>query len=259
MPTGERSIFTDEQGREMFSFVRGETRGKPWADQLEISGQGAAAAIVTSMRGWFVTASSELSGELIARGARAMKEGHRMSRDLVKDPPPNHWADLEAPERARITPANRPAEDLLTCWRAAYPPEHPDHFPGSDEEAVRDQLGPLLTGNLHGPLLPESALAVDTTGGVVGCILVNQTEGTPPYGGPWVTELFRVPGPTFAGLGSLLLKLAIGRAAVNGLPAIGLVVTLHNPAYGLYQAHGFRVVDHFRSVEIPENLRQAPA
>jgi GNAT superfamily N-acetyltransferase len=253
MPAGERSVVADEHGREIFSFVRGETRGKPWADQMKVSGAGSAEAIITGMRGWFVTASAEVSGELIARGARAMKQGYRMSRDLANDPPPPHWADADAPAHVRITPSDRPAEDLIACWRAAYAPEHPDHFTGSDEDAVRDLMGPLLAGTLHGPLRTESALAVDdATDSVVGCVLVNQTDGTPPYGGPWVTELFRAPGPAFAGLGGLLLKRAIGRAAANGLPAIGLVVTLHNPAFGLYQAHGFRVIDRFQSVEIPE-------
>jgi ribosomal protein S18 acetylase RimI-like enzyme len=71
----------------------------------------------------------------------------------------------------------------------------------------------------------------------------------PPYGGPWVTQLFRGPGGR--GAGRALLMRALGIATADGLPALGLAVTHGNPAQRLYEELGFRLLLTSFSVRVP--------
>ena len=88
-----------------------------------------------------------------------------------------------------------------------------------------------------GPLLACSGLTVRDDGSVAGAILVNGSNGEPPLGGPWISQLFRHPGARGAGVP--LLRRALAVATRDGVPAIGLAVTDGNPAQRLYEAHGF--------------------
>lgn len=67
-------------------------------------------------------------------------------------------------------------------------------------------------------------------GAVVGAALVNRTDGEPPYGGPWIAQVFREPGAR--GVGGALLRRALAIATRDGLPALGLAVTHGNPHSG---------------------------
>jgi len=53
-------------------------------------------------------------------------------------------------------------------------------------------------------------------GAVVGAALVNRTDGEPPYGGPWIAQVFREPGAR--GVGGALLRRALAIATRDGLP-----------------------------------------
>jgi len=176
-----------------------------------------------------------------------------MTRSLTADPPPWHWAEIEPSGPFRVTPFDKSATDIFDCWRAAYPLDHPDHYAGSDEQALKERLEPLLSGSTYGPLLrDQSAAVVETNGRVVACAILNDTPGDAPWGGPWMTDLFRMPHAAYAGLGALLLKRSISRAAASGMRALGLVVTARNPAREIYMRYGFTVADHFKTVKLPE-------
>lgn len=246
----DRVVHSSPDGDPLFDHVPRELDGGPWADRLRLLRPDAVDAVL-ALRGWVVTCDRELAAVLVSRGARPRKYGDRMSWDLVADPPPARWAHLEPPPGLALTACDRPAADLVDAWVAAYPPGHPDHIAEPADVVLHKWIEPLLTGAAHGPTLALSALAVDSAGEVVAGVLGHHIAGDPPWGGPWITGLFRRPGPRHAGVGALLLRRAVARAAAAGLPALGLVVSAGNPAVALYERLGFRVLDHFGTVAIP--------
>lgn len=224
---------------------------RPWATRVEVVGPDPVDLILAELGGWALSCSVDLGQELLDRGATLARRGHRMTRDLAADPPPASWARLKPLPPFRIVRCDRPAETLLDAWRAAYPPNHPDHFTGDDPAALRVRLIPLLSGRLHGPVLPISSLVTAGDDGVVAAVVVNQVRGDASWGGPWITELFRIPGSAHRGLGTLLLRRTLALAAGAGLPSVSLVVTDTNPARHLYQRNGFQPTHSFLTVIIP--------
>ena len=99
-----------------------------------------------------------------------------------------------------------------------------------------------------GPLLPGSALAIGPDGDVAGAVLVNDSDGGPPFGGPWLSQIFRHPDAP--GLGTALLRRALAAGTRDGVPAIGLAVTHANPARARYAALGFAEVIESLSVDV---------
>jgi GNAT superfamily N-acetyltransferase len=99
-------------------------------------------------------------------------------------------------------------------------------------------------------LLPCSRIAVAADGTVVGAALVCDMPGAgAPFGGPWIGELFR--DPDHHGAGRALLQHAVRQAVLDGLDALGLVVTEGNPARALYERSGFKLVRTFLNVDVP--------
>ncbi|WP_256105459.1 GNAT family N-acetyltransferase [Streptomyces sp. ODS05-4] len=146
----------------------------------------------------------------------------------------------------RVTACDREARDLLAAWRAAFAPGHPHHFPGSDEQALHEQLAPLLAGTMLGPLLPCGRLAVDPDDRVVAGVVVADRQGL-----PWIATVFRRPGRGHAGLGSLLVRRTLAAAAADGLAEVGLAVSEDNPARRLYESLGFSVTVTSLTVIVP--------
>jgi GNAT superfamily N-acetyltransferase len=101
---------------------------------------------------------------------------------------------------------------------------------------------------MMGPLLGCSGLALRADGTVAAAILVNDSGGELPAGGPWIAQFFR--HPEARGAGAPLLRRALALATLDGLPAIGLAVTDGNPAQRLYEAHGFAEVRNLLTVEL---------
>jgi GNAT superfamily N-acetyltransferase len=187
------------------------------------------------MRGWIVVAPVALARALIEAGATERRRARLMTHDLRVVP-------AEADPRVMALTAD--AQELLPAHRAAYGPDHPDHAIASGP----DPIGRLLSGELVGPLLAASRMAV-VEGRVVGAAILNHFPGEPPHAGPWVSELFR--DPAVPGIGRALLRGALTAAAADGLPALGLVVSAGNPAGELYLEEGFRTVREDISVIVP--------
>ena len=84
-------------------------------------------------------------------------------------------------------------------------------------------------------------------GVVVGVALITDSGGEPPFGGPWVINVFR--DPAVPGTGAPLLRRALALAAAAGLPALGLAVTHGNTgARAVYAALGFE--DRLESLSV---------
>jgi GNAT superfamily N-acetyltransferase len=152
--------------------------------------------------------------------------------------------DVPADADPRVVPLHATQEELVPSHMAAYRPGHPDYALSRDHSAI----GKLLRGELVGPLLDASRMAV-VDGGIVGAAIVNRFPGGPPAAGPWLSELFR--DPAVPGVGRALLRGALAAAAADGLPAMGLVVSGGNQAAELYAQEGFETVREDISVTMP--------
>ncbi|WP_370933283.1 N-acetyltransferase family protein [Amycolatopsis sp. cg13] len=201
------------------------------------------------MSGWLATGPRVLADELVARGARLTRATQRMTCDLSELRPPGEWASREPDWPLRLQSADRPAADLVSAWRAAYPPGHADYRAEyADPDVVLDRLEGLVAGTSFGPLSPLSGLICDG-GAVVAGLLVNDLPGEAPWGGLLITDLFR--HPSYPSTGTLLLRRTLARAALAGASVLGLVVTDGNPVHRLYERHGFTVFERPATVAIP--------
>ncbi len=241
-----RETLTDHDGSPVLTYVRGVREGHPWADLAQVVGPEPVRRVLDAMSGWAVSGSVELGEQLVQHGARVLRHAHGMRRDLVSDPPPPAWASSPPPEGLRITPCDRGAEELFPAWRAAFSAGHPDHRHTSDQQALDEELAPLLAGSVIGPVMPCSRLAVDGTDRVVAGAIVTDRDGV-----PWVATVFRQPGPAYAGLGSELLRRVLADAAARGLTEIGLAVSDANPARRVYDELGFHLTDTSLTVLVP--------
>jgi hypothetical protein len=248
------SLLRDRDGAEIGRFTAKRRDGRRVADLFELADgvapERAARVIAGELSGWRVAVPVALGQLLVDGGGRANRHGHVMSRDLVRDPPSPAWLEPSAPGGIRLTPADRPAIDLATACYAAYPRDHPDYDQIPDPEKPEIELEEIMSGRLLGPLLRCSGLAVAEDGTVAGAVLVNAIGGDPPFGGPWITQIFRHPEAP-RGIGAALLRRSLALAARDGLPALSLAVTDSNPARGLYSGHGFAAVWESLTVDLP--------
>ncbi|WP_433654387.1 N-acetyltransferase family protein [Nocardia sp. CA-128927] len=213
--------------------------GVRWADDLRLveaaSPVDAADRIVVELSGWGATTQAVLGAHLVERGAGVRREFDTFTHGLQGFSPP--LAPTLLPSNLAVRPAEAvdPAE-LRETYAAAYPVGHPDHH---DMSKFEDLLA-LMAGTLMGPLLPTSAVLIDTDRGVgVAAVLAHDCPGIPPEEGPWISEVFRDPAPAYRGIGSLLLRHVLEASAEAGIPALGLAVTAGNPAARVYADIGF--------------------
>ena len=227
------SVLRDAEGP-VGTYDRDERGGVVYADLFRrepgVSVERAARAVLADLRGMRFSGDEALGRALVAAGGRVLRHGHLMSHDLAER------LDWHEPAGYRLTDVDRPAADLVDAFRAAYPPGHLDRREESDEQ-VLTLLDGYVQGREFGPLLRGSGLAVAADGAVVGGILIGTLPGDPPLNGPWIIEVFRDPG--HPGVGRALLERAL---AITDAPALGLMVTEGNPARGLYEQLGFRLV-----------------
>ncbi|WP_433566636.1 GNAT family N-acetyltransferase [Nocardia sp. CA-151230] len=242
----QRQTLLDARGVPVLTYVRGVREGHPWADLAEVVGPDPVDTIVSDMSGWAVSGSVELGEQLLRCGARVIRHAHEMRRDLIAYPPPADWSSRALGNGFRVVPCDRGADALFPAWRAAFPAGHPDHHPGSDEDAVNERLVPVLAGSILGPVLPCSALVVDDTDHVVAGAIITDRDGL-----PWIADVFRRPGARYAGLGADLLRRVLGVAAADGLTEVSLVVSDANPARRIYEKLGFQLADTSLTVVVP--------
>jgi GNAT superfamily N-acetyltransferase len=243
-------LLLDGAGETVAAFEYAERDGVPRADMLApadgVRPERAVATVMAELRGWRIAGEEPFARLVVAAGGHPRRHVHAMTRDLTRAPAPGGWLEPNLPAGVRLTPVDRPAADLMPALSAAFPTDHPDHGEVSDPQGA---LEDLISGRLMGPLLRCSALAVLESGDVAGAILVNNSPEKPPFGGPWIADLFR--DPAARGIGSALLKRALAVATRDRLPAVGLAVTHANSARSLYAAHGFIDVWNGLNVDVP--------
>jgi GNAT superfamily N-acetyltransferase len=245
-------LLLDPAGHPVIRFVEGMRDGRPLADLVErtpgTSPDAAATAVLRDLPGWVAAADPELGRALLAAGAHGRRHAHVRSRDLTAHPAARA---TPPPPGVRLGPLDRGAEELAGLYVSAYPAGHADWtYVPPPADPVAD-LGGVLDGHVAGPVLDISLLALDGAGTPVGALILTAVPGEPPFGGPWVAELFRRPGPELRGTGRALLEAGLEAATVAGLPAMGLAVSEGNPAERLYAALGFERRLSSLSVDVP--------
>jgi GNAT superfamily N-acetyltransferase len=237
-----------------FTFEHGEREGFPWADVVAVDDDDVAEAEIWShFEGWMVSVPVRLGLRLIARGASLRRHAHCMTFRLAGWDPPSGWAEPVLGPGLVARSWAHDAADILSSWRLAYPPGHPDHIHGDDAHVIAEDLSPLIAGSVIGPVMACSGV-VERDGFVVAACIVNDREGQPPMGGPWIGDVFRRPGADYAGLGATLIRRALALAGAAGLPAVGLAVSEGNPARQVYARLGFELTDSSISVLVPTVL-----
>jgi hypothetical protein len=244
-------VVADEQvetltvdGRDIVRYVRIDG-DPPWADRAVplVPVAEAAPAILAAMPGWhFVpdtdadpVAGAALAAALQAAGAVVARHafGYTYPLDMAVDP---RWATPQLPEGTSVAELSGVSESMVTLSQRAFGPGHPDHEHGGMDTAV--ELGKLFDGT-YGELLAGTA-QVARADVVMAALVVNRFRGEPPYGGPWIVDVFRDPDdPAARGLGSVLIRRALALLAADGEPALTLAVTAGNPAAQRYEALGF--------------------
>jgi GNAT superfamily N-acetyltransferase len=248
----DRQLLLDEDGRTLARFLQGKRDGFELADLVEpepgVPLHRIARRIGTDLSGWKVAGDVALGRALVELGARPTRHAHVHSRDLRRHPAVD---PAPPPAGIGIGPLDRDAQALAEIYAAAYPPGHVDWTYSGPPADYEEDLDAILEGRLAGPRLEVSRLAVDDRGRPAGVLIVTRIDGEPPFGGPWVAELFRRPGADVRGTGRALLEAGLAAATDAGLPALGLAVTDGNPAQQLYEALGFERVLSSLTVIVP--------
>jgi len=97
-----------------------------------------------------------------------------------------------------------------------------------------------ITGGSHG---------ADT---IVGGIIIDIRPEPVPFGGPWLSDIWRRPGHSHRGLGTWLISRAMRLLHDDGLHTLGLSVTHGNPARRIYGQLGFAEQLESWTLRIPE-------
>ena len=239
----ERTTLTDGAGGELlvFTLTSSSRTGRPWADGAwRPPGAPVDATrdvMLHALAGHAVSTSDlELVAALEFAGAERLRHAHVMSSPLEAVPAqPSDGVVVEPLSAAQVA---RHARRLASIHRRAYPPGHADHG-GEDLAAATDQIRAIGRGEVVGPYLAQSRVAL-VDGAVAGACLLVQSAGRPPDGGPWVVDVFRDPACPARGVGRALLVSVLAGAAAAGLPAVSLAVSHSNVrARAVYAALGF--------------------
>lgn len=240
--------------------------GAPIADLASVTPHRTTAAATTAalaqLPGWLLaTDDLSLASCLVKMGAKPRRHALVMQCDLrvaaaglparphgvpelVEIDPRFHTQSLP------ITTDPKVWAPILPSWRAAFPPDHPDHFDGDDPLAIAF-LRRLVDGSELGPLHRSTTLLVDESGTPVAGIMVNIRSQDPPLGGPWIADIWRDPALRGTGVGAMLISHAKRLLSEDGYACLGLAVTAGNPARATYQAQGFRTVTESQTVLLP--------
>lgn len=255
MRTGHQALFDDAGA--VLRFVPVERPGTPIADLADLPpgrrAVDAAAAAATQLPGWLIrTEDLALAAALIKAGGRPTRHAWTMQCDLRRAPAPAPMPAVPGLRPVGIdgqTPQSTWCA-LLPAWRAAYPPEHPDHFDGDDAEALA-VLCRLAEGLEVGPMHDSSTLVLDRTGRPLAGVLVTVLPPGPSRGGPWVADIWREPGLRGTGVGAWLIGRVQTALSTSGHVSLGLAVSTGNPARRTYDTTGFRVVSEWQTVQVP--------
>lgn len=231
------TTLTDGDGA-VLRYVRNSRDGVPQADLAETpDGREATDAVEAARRalpGWFVaTHDAELARHLLAHGTIG-----RHARTMSA-PTADAWAhdDLTVvPFTDDLVPA------ILPGWRAAYPPGHPDHEAGTDAEIIDRCWDRVTSWAGLGEVYEPASVVVMHEGVPRAGVIIHLRPEPEPFGGPWVSDVWRDPALTGTGIGSALIARAMRLLHADGYDRLGLNVSVGNPAQHAYERLGFDVV-----------------
>jgi len=198
---------------------------------------------VRDLPGVRVTTRAPEAEALTAAGAVVVGTAVQMVRPrLQEDPPPLRWAGPHLAADLEMAGLESVGEDDLgAAQRLAFGPGHADHETTLEAQDA-GQLHALLAGELLGPIYADaSAVVVAADGRIVAALIATLSGpiGQEWPGGPWLADVFAVPGAPRL-LGTSLVARLVAVAALDGHDAVGLGVNAANPARRLYERHGFR-------------------
>lgn len=252
-------------GAAVATYLRGERDGRPLADRLTplpgVADAAVAAASARHLAGFFIaTDVTALRGPLEAIGAQLRRRAELMTLVLHRAPSERPPPPGRLPAGVTLVPLHgRTPPELGAVSVAAYPAGHPDHRT-DDPAAALAELRPLVDGTEGRGWGRLDASRVALRGGrAVGTAIVAGRDGTPPYGGPWLAELFRLPGSELRGLGAALLDAVLVAARDDALATVGLAVSTGNPARRPYASRGFATFATSVSLRMPGEPRRAVA
>lgn len=224
----------DRQGAGL-QYVEDTRDGLPIADLTRVAPgrpvDEAADMALDRLPGWLLaTEDAALATALLDKGAGRVRHARLMGCDTS--------LHRDAPAIETVPRRSVPVSDFLHGWLAAYPEGHPDYESGTDDELVArcwdwyDE--PDWLAREH-----RSSGLVVAGGQVVGGIIVSLRPQPVPYGGPWVHDVWRVPGISEPGLGAALIAQAMRLLDEDDQPRLGLTVSEGNPARRVYERLGF--------------------
>jgi RimJ/RimL family protein N-acetyltransferase len=219
----------------VLQYVEGTRDGLPLADLARIhdgrDAQDAVTVLLQRNAGYLLaTEDRALAEALIAAGARQIRHAFVMHVETA--------LQRDAPMVHTVPRASVDVREFLPGWLAASPSGHPDHEEGTEEEiatrcwAWYDE--PEWLAREH-----RSSGLIVKDGEVAAGIVVSIRPQPVPYGGPWVHDIWRVPGISEPGMGAALLAQAMRMLDEDGFPTLGLTVSAGNPARRVYERLGF--------------------
>jgi len=198
---------------------------------------------------WLTSENDELTDALLRNGASIVRHAHVHTCALPRRDGGHSPAATDV-ARFRVEPIDRSPEDLAELSVLAYPPTHVDFETDLPDVAAVEIRG-LLDGTLLGPFLDTASAQVLDHDRLVAACIINRMPRNPPWGGPWVSEVFRDPDSAYRGLGAALLDRAATALEAAGESTLSLAVTDGNPAVGVYETLGFERVATSRKILIP--------
>jgi GNAT superfamily N-acetyltransferase len=240
----------------VLEFQRTERGGKPRANFVELApGRSVDEGVVLAMStfaGWdLVTQDDAIARALAGAGASLTRHALIMSCPLVDLEPASPVSDALTLSRVPTTSEVSQWLPVLESWQAAFPPGHPDHLDMSDPVNAVQFFMRLVDGSEMGPLHRSSCLLMNDDGRALAGIIVNVREGDPPWGGPWISDIWRDPSLRGSGVGPSLIDRAKAQLLEDGNSALTLAVTATNDAARTYEREGFSLVMDSKQLSIP--------
>ena len=228
----------DVAGRPVLRYVAGTRDGRQLADLAEplVDDATAADAAVAAFPGWQIATSQRtFATALTTREAILRRHRYVMSGPTA----PHADAPLDPASGIHLIGLHDlSVRELLPTWLAAYPPEHVDHEPGTLDEIMTSCWDHLDDPAWRSTEHRSSAIAVEGDT-IVGGIIVDLRPEPVPFGGPWLSDVWRRPDRTHRGLGTWLIARAMRLLHEDSLATLGLSVTHGNPARRVYERLGF--------------------
>ncbi len=191
---------------------------------------------------------------LIENGGVLVRHFLRMVLDLTSALPDAPLPGGYGLEPMTITLSSEYAE----VASRSYSSDHVDHQPEDDDPvATARTIETYIRGEEPGAWIPEASWHVLLANRrVAGAIVVSElARDGDDIAGPWITDIFVEPSLSGQGLGAALISRAAHELARTGRLALGLAVTVGNPARRVYERLGFEIKHENWRIGFPSNER----